>query len=128
MQQQRITCYKLHDKIRVVSPLDIVGVNNHVRESSELSKTQSAKQAGPRAAGTLLVGGAKNEGKRHFIIKRANIGGGTGGGGGGSPVPPRFEGGPPPQCLTFFRSNTFDQFHPQVKFPSAPLAKQQRKM
>ena len=49
---------------------------------------------------------------------RHNIGGGTGGGG----VPPRFEGGPPPQCLTFIGINTFDQFRPQVKFPYAPSA------
>ena len=34
----------------------------------------------------------------------------------------RFEGGPPPQCLTFIGINTFDQFPPPpVKFPSAPL-------
>ena len=29
---------------------------------------------------------------------------------------------PPLQCLTFIGINTFDQFHPQVKFPSAPSA------
>ena len=27
-----------------------------------------------------------------------------------------------PQCLTFIRINTFDQFRPQVKFPSPPSA------
>ena len=28
---------------------------------------------------------------------------------------------PPPQCPTFIRINTFDQFCPQVKFSAAPL-------
>ena len=33
---------------------------------------------------------------------------------------PRFEGGPPPQCLTFIWINTFDQFHPpgKISLPS----------
>ena len=41
---------------------------------------------------------------------------------------PRFEGGPPPQCLTFIWINTFDQFHPPGKIslpsilPSPPLS------
>ena len=32
----------------------------------------------------------------------------------------RFEGGPPPQCLTFIWINTFDQFHPpgKISLPS----------
>ena len=46
------------------------------------------------------------------------IGGGTGGRGRQTP---RFEGGPPPQCLTFIWINTFDQFHPPGKISFRPL-------
>ena len=48
----------------------------------------------------------------------APIGGGTGGRGRQTPS---FEGGPPPQCLTFIWINTFDQFHPPGKISFRPL-------
>ena len=45
----------------------------------------------------------------------------TGNVGGRGRQTPRFEGGPPPQCLTFIWINAFDQFHPPGKISFHPL-------